>query len=442
MLEDFFIPMFLSLLLGALIGVQREIRQQKEEVRDLAGFRTFTFISLLGFLTGYFTINLFGTIWFMLVVLVGVLSLIILSYYVVTENKQNGIGIMTQILAIFAFFIGILISYNNYYISIVLTIVITSILFLGHELHQFAKRLTKTEIFATLKFAIISMVILPILPNKNYSPIDMPIIKNIFLNQNLISIDFLAKLDVFNFYHIWLMVVFVSGIAYIGYILMKYLGSKKGILLTGFLGGFMSSTALTTSFAIQSKKNNHLIMPLAIGVIIACSTMFFRILFEIIILNSNLFLAVLIPLSLMGLIGFLLAIYLLIKFNNKHHKIDREKIKSPFTLGPALTFALIFLIVTFFAKLFSILFGNSGIYLLSFISGITDVDAITISLCNLAKIGSISNLVAALGIVIASATNTMFKASLAYYLGTKDFAKVIFYVFGVILFAGGLTFLF
>jgi len=442
MLQSFLISMFLSLLLGAFIGVQREIRQQKQEVKDLAGFRTFTLISLLGFLTGYISFELFKDSNFLIMVLFGILLLLVLSYYIVSKNKRNGVGIMTQILVLFSFFIGLLISQDYFYISVVLTVVISSILFLGQELHYFAKKLTKQEIFASLKFAIISAVILPVLPNKNYSLIDMPVVGNFFLNQSFISIDFLSKLDVFNFYHMWLMVVFVSGIGFIGYILIRILGANKGILLTGFLGGFMSSTALTTSFSIESKKNSMLVNPLAIGVIIACSTMFFRVLFEVMVLNSTLFWNLVVPLGLMGSAGFILAVVLLFKFSSKNQKIGKYQMKSPFTLGPALTFAFIFLIVSFLSKLFSLLFGDSGIYILSFISGITDVDAITISLCNLAKNGSISNSVASFGITIAAAMNTMFKAGIAYYLGKHSFFQIIFYVFSIILLVGGFTFLF
>lgn len=441
MYENFFTSLFLSLMLGALIGIQREIRLQKENKKDLAGFRTFTFISLYGFLSGYLSIEILKNTNFLLLSFSSIILLMITSYYIVSKDKNGDISIITQVLILFAYVIGLLISLNYYYISIILSVTIAVILFLSNQLHLFAKRLTKSEVFATLKFIIVSIVILPILPNKNYTLLELPWIGNILLEQNLFSTELISQLDVFNFYHVWLMVVFVSGIAYIGYVLMKVFGSKKGILITGLLGGFMSSTALTTSFSIQSKKESTLTTPLAIGVIIACSVMFFRVLFEVLVLNPELFFNILIPMTLMGLTGIGLAIYLLIKSRNKGEKIHEHKIHSPFTLKPAFTFAAIFLIVSLLSKLFSILFGNSGVYLLSFISGITDVDAIVISLCGLSKQGILSNSVTSFGIIIASISNTFFKAGIAYYFGSKDFFKVIMYVFGVILFVCGLSFL-
>ena len=395
--SSFFLSFFLALLLGALIGVQREIRLQKENRKDLAGFRTFTFISLYGFLSGFLSFELLNDNRFLLLSFSSIIFLMIVSYYIISTKKDAEVSIITEVLVLFAYLIGLLIALKYYYISILLAVIIATILFLSNQLHLFAKHITNSEIFATLKFAIVSIIIL--------------------LNQTIINDDNFSHLDVLNLIHIWMMVVFVTRIAYIGYILMKIFGNRKGILITGFLGGFMSSTALTTSFSIQSKKESRLVSPLAIGVIIACSVMFFRVLFEVLILNPELFWYIFIPLSLMGLIGVILSVYLLVKSSNKGENIKEHTIRSPFTLVPALTFGLIYLVVSFLSKLLSILFGNSGVYLLSFISGITDVDAIVISLCSLAKTDLLSSWVAGFGIVIAAISNTMFKAGIAYYFG-------------------------
>jgi uncharacterized membrane protein (DUF4010 family) len=429
---------FLSLLLGALIGSQREIWQKKEKVPDFAGFRTFTLISLFGFLSAYFSeLNKSNLI--LIISFISIILFDLISYFELNKKNNKKISIITQICSILTFLIGVFIYFNLIYISITIAILISSILFLGDKFHQFTYKLSETEIFATIKFGIISLIILPLLPNKNYSLLDIPIFYEIIKNQNLISLDIIKQIDVFNPFYIWLLVVFISGISYIGYILMKLIGSKKGILLTGFLGGLVSSTAVTTAFSIESKKLKYLYLPLALGVIIACSTMFFRILIEVIVINSELFLYILIPMIIMGSIGFL-GSYIILKRTKLDH-IKELSFKSPFTIIPSIKFAIFFIIIIFFSKLFSIILGEKGIYLISFISGITDVDAITLSLANLAKNSTISNQTASLGIIIATFSNTLMKGFFAYYLGTRKFAKVIFIMFGIIMTIGFITLL-
>ncbi|MFW6009500.1 MAG: MgtC/SapB family protein [Nanoarchaeota archaeon] len=438
-MENIFLEITLSLLLGALFGIEREIRKQHTNILDFAGFRTYIFISLFGYLVGFLSFNIFNSINLFIISLLCFFILIILTYVITYQSNQKQISLMSQMLAMLAFFIGFMISLKLYQISITLTITITTILFLGHKLHVFAKKITQNEIFATLKFAIISLIILPLLPNKNYSPMDFPVLNNLLMNQNLIPQYLLKGLDIFNFYYLWLMVVFISAIAYIGYILIKIIGTKKGILITGFLGGLMSSTALTSSFSIESKKYKHLSLPLAIGIIIASSVMFFRVLFEVLILNSNLFWDLFFSLGLMGIAGILFAVYLYYKKHTQLESIKELKIDSPFSLVPALKFAILFTGVLFITKFLTLIYGNSGIYFISFISGITDVDAITISLSKLALEGSISNSSAQLGIIIGAFANTFFKAGIAYYLGSKSLFKIILIIFSLIVFIGGLS---
>jgi uncharacterized membrane protein (DUF4010 family) len=441
MFSEFLVGMGLSLLLGALLGVQREIRQQTQKRRDFAGFRTYTFITLFGYLIGYLSFGVFDSVYIFPVALFGVFILVALAYYTISKYNKKEIGMISGVVALLAFLVGIMISLEFYQISIAVAIAITTILFLGNKLHSFAKNLTHEEIFATLKFAIISLVVLPLLPNKNYSPLDFPLLGELLKSQGFIPIDILAGLDIFNFYYLWLMVVFISGIAYVGYILMKTIGAEKGILVTGFLGGFMSSTALTSSFSIESKKYNSLSWPLAVGVIIACSVMFFRMLFEVLILNSDLFWELFFSLGLMGSCGIILGVYLYLKKDKYSRKIKEIDVDSPFSIKPALKFAGLFLGVLFVTKLLTLIFGNSGIYLVSFVSGITDVDAITISLSKLALEGAIPNGVAQFGMIIAAFANTFFKVGIAYYLGSKNLFRIVLLVFGFILFVGGLSLL-
>lgn len=431
----------LALLLGACVGAQREMRQQQQRKKDIAGFRTFSLTSVFGFLIGFLG-KLFDVSEYVFLIIFGFLLLCILAYYVLnyqfTKDVSNSrlpqtSSVVTVVSLVLVFIIGILVAHNFYYFSSILTLIITSLLFFGDYLHRFAKKITKNEIFASLKFALISVVILPLLPDYSYSLAEMGYFTQILLSLG-IEMDLLSKIDIFNPYSIWLLVVFISSIAYVGYILMRLLGAKKGILFTGFLGGLMSSTALTTSFAAESKKAPSLSTPFAIGIIIACSTMFFRILFEVLVVNPLLFPMLFLVLGVMGGVGYAVALYFFHKGNIDH--IKPVKFASPFSLKPAFEFTLFFVIIALLSELFVIFFGDNGIYLLAFFSGFADVDPQTLTLSALAKQGEITNMVAVTGITLAAFSNTLVKAGIALYLGSRNMRTKIITAFGLILLVG------
>lgn len=433
MLSDLFLGIGLSILLGALIGAQRESRQQKGKFRDFAGFRTFTLISLFGFIVGFISFDLLNSYFLIFIAFFGIFLLVtsaFILHYLGGKGKRKE-SITGEVSFILTFLIGIIISLKYYYIPVMLAIMITTILFLGTKLHNFARLVKENEIFATLKFGIISLVILPILPNKDFGFLDVPLLNTFLLK--FFTFDVLSEFTIFNFFQIWLMVVLVSAITYVGYILMKTIGASKGIALTGFLGGLMSSTATTSSFAIESKKFPKLVLPLVIGTIIASSTMFFRILLEVSLVNPFLLNQVIL-LLFVGVLGFAFAFYFYLKSSENH--VKSIEITSPFMILPALKFALFFIVVIFCSKFFTILFGDYGIYFIAFFSGFVDVDVIVLSFSKMALDGFISKEAATIGIFIAAFSNTMFKAGIAYVLGARFFSKRIMLVFSTLTLVG------
>lgn len=436
LIDELLIGIFLSILIGAFIGVQREMKLQKNQLFDFAGFRTFTFISVMGFLIGHISFNVLKNSYLIVASTFGFFILVSISYYVLSKKYKNYVSETSQIIALLTFLIGILISLKEYYISIVLAILITSLLVLGNKLHEFAKKISPKEVYATMKFAIISFIILPILPNKNYGFLDSETLSSFLLNY--FSKTTLEQFTIFNPYQIWFLIVFISGITYVGYILMKLFGTKRGILLTGILGGLMSSTATTSSFSIESKKLKSLANPLAIGIILASSIMFFRVILEVAVVNPNLVSSV-ICISTMGLTGTIIGIYLYTK--NSEKKSGKLDATSPFTLGPAIKFGLLFVAIIFFTQLLTIIFGNKGIYFVALFSGFLDVDAITLTLAKLALEETITNTTASAGIFIAAISNTVFKGGIAYYLGSKQLSKIITISFLAIIIVGLITIL-
>ncbi|MBD3203397.1 DUF4010 domain-containing protein [Candidatus Woesearchaeota archaeon] len=395
-----------SLALGALIGIEREKTQQEQKIRDIAGIRTFMIITLMGTISAYLSSLYTESI---LIVIIPCFTLFILLGYYLSSTTKKEIGLTTELSAFTAFLIGVLIYVSPKEIPILLTIAVTLLLSFRFHLHYFVRQLKHKEFFDTIKFIIIAFVILPLLPDEYFGPF-----------------------NAFNPHQIWLMVVFVSGLSYIGYVFMKFKGPKQGIELTGLLGGLVSSTPLVTSMASESKQKSKNINPFIFASILASSTMFLRMIVEVFILNSELIPLLLIPLISMASIGF---VWVILLWNNKQDiDVDLE-LKSPFTLKPALTFGIIFGVIIFITKSAQTYFGSAGLYITSFLSGLADVDAVTISISNFAKQGLSKN-IAVTAISLAAVANTLTKIFLAYFFGSKKFFKKTSFILGIMVVVG------
>ncbi len=402
-----------AVALGILIGLEREYAQSKGNYKSFAGIRTFPLISLSGALVTY--ISTLTTIWVLVVGIVILCGLIVAAYYT-SSVKSKYHGITTAIAALIAFLIGVLCIYSKINIAIIVGITTAIFLYARGFLHKLVKKMKKQELIDTLKFAVIAFVILPFLPNKGYGPY-----------------------EIFNPFIIWLMVVFISGISFAGYILMKWFG-EKGIELAGIFGGLVSSTAVTMSFADKSKRNEKIVRALVLGVILANSIMFIRIIIEVFVINRNLLIKLLLPMIILILVSVIFA-YLLFR-KTKRVKESKLDLGSPFTIKPALKFGAFFAVILALVKLADIYLSSRGVYLVSFISGFADVDAITVSLSQLAK-GDLGENIARNGIMIAAMTNIAVKGGIAYFFGSKKFGWTVLGLFAILILIGlGLVYLF
>lgn len=407
----------IALILGTLVGLEREKKYQMFNYHGFGGVRTFALVGLLGALT-----YILGKEVFLLFPLItGGFLFLIISAYMVVALKHDRTGLTSEIGAILVYLIGVLCAMDKYLIAMILAVSVMTVLHFKDNLHSWAKHLRNEEILSTIEFMIIAFVVLPLLPNENFGPYGF-----------------------FNPYVVWLMVVFISGISFVSYIAMKVLGEKRGITLTGFLAGLISSTALTLSFSAQSKKNKGVIYPYVIAIVVASSAMFFRILFEVAILNRALLADLYYPMITMGVIGILSVCFIFFrsrKFDSKSVERNKWEVKSPFSLIPALKFGLVFAFVLFLSRFAIDIMGNRGLYLTSFVSGLVDVDAITVSMANLAKSG-VSNFAAVTAITIAAITNTLIKGVIFFIFGNKKVALKIMAVYLLMLLGGGVSMLF
>lgn len=400
-----------ALLLGSLVGLEREQKNQKYRHTDnFGGIRTFALVGLMGALAYILSEYSFA---FFVFIAGGFFGLLI-SSYIVSALKLKKFGFTSEMASIFVFTAGILCALNQFVLATSLSLAVVAILHFKKSLHQFAKGVKDGEFVSALQFFIIAFVILPLLPNQGYGPYGF-----------------------FNPYIVWLMVVLISGISYLSYIAVKFLGTRKGIGITGFFAGFVSSTALALTFSADSKRNPKVVNPYVVAVIIASSAMFFRVLVEVTVINRELVYPLLKPMLSMGIAGLIGAFYFWLWKEKMPKNIEKKigDIKSPSQLRSAIKFGLFFALVLFVVHFANDQLGNKGLYLTSFVSGFFDIEVITISVANLTKNGlPLSSGV--LAITIAAITNTLSKGIIFLALGNLKTALRILFVFMLMIFAG------
>jgi uncharacterized membrane protein (DUF4010 family) len=387
-----------SLAIGLLIGIERGWSGKKEEEGDrVAGIRTFSLIGLLGGI--WAVLAGFVGMWILGVAFAAVAAMAVASY-IVEAGRHHDIGTTTAYTKILTFTLGAWAAFGYHLLALGATALVVALLGLKPVLHKWIRGIETKEIYAGIKLLIISVVLLPLLPNQGYGP-----------------------WEAINPRWIWWMVVLISGISFVGYFAVKYVGNRLGTLVTSITGGLASSTAVTLSMAnfARNQVSKSLFMA---GMMIASSIMFIRIMVEVSIVNPSLLHPLWIPITVMFLAVLSGGLWLLSKKSQNEHEPHIE-IENPLKLSIALKFGFLLAIILFLSIAMKEWFGEQGIYLLSVISGLMDVDAITLSLSRLA-IDDISNDVAVMGIILASVTNTLTKGLIfAFIAGFKESIQLL-----------------
>jgi uncharacterized membrane protein (DUF4010 family) len=393
-------PLLVALLIGALIGTERQRRLVEEKVRGVAGLRTFILISLLGALSSTLAVH-YGS-GFAIAALASFTILVGIGY-AASASTLGRIDFTAAVAAIVTFTLGMLSTFqDSMLLAVALAIITTWILATRTITHRYVEALSEADLLDTLKMGIIALVIYPLLPDTPMGP-----------------------LGVLSPREIWLFVVLVSLIGYIGYVLIRILGAERGLSLTGILGGLVSSTAVTSAMASEVKGNNNILSSAVFATVVASCTMFPRMLFIVLVVNRELFLPLLPPLLTMTAVGLALAYMLLRKSQPLGGKVE---VKDPFKIVPALKFGVFFAFVLLISKLASTYFGDAGAYAASIVAGLADVDAITLTMSTLAK-SSIDPRAAVIAITLAAMTNTIVKLIIAYLMGTREFGNKVAVIF-------------
>lgn len=393
-------PFLVALLIGALIGTERQRRLLEDKVRGVAGLRTFVLIALFGSLCSALA-NHYGSGF--AIAGMATFTVLVTVGYAASISTLGRIDFTAAVAAVVTFALGMLAgSPDSTLLAVALSIITTWILATRTITHHYVEVLSETDLLDTLKMGIIALVIYPLLPETPIGP-----------------------WGVLNPRQVWLFVVMVSLIGYVGYILIRILGAERGLSLTGILGGLASSTAVTSSMAMEVKVNRDILPSAVFATAIASCTMFPRILFIVLVVNRELFLALLPYMLLMTLMGSSLA-YLRVRNNSSPGK--DVTVKDPFRIIPALKFGAFFAFVLIISKLANIYFGTAGIYATGIVSGLADVDAIALTMASLAQ-STLAASVAVTTITLAAITNTLVKLIIAYALGTQEFGNEIARIF-------------
>jgi len=397
-----------ALGLGVLLGLERE---RAKTASSFAGVRTFGLLALSGGVAAFLESAL-GQPWLAVAVFVAIAGLVIVSYAVSAQRGE--LGVTTEVSALLAFLLGFLCVRGHVLGAAALAVASGGVLALKEWLHRLAGRIESADVEATLKFAIVSIIILPLVPNQNFGP---------------------PPLDVINPYKIWLMVVLISGLNFASYLLVKLVGTEHGIGLTGLLGGLVSSTAVTLGFAQRSRQEPQQASALALGILVAWTVMFFRVVALVAAVNRGLAPQLGLVMAAFG-IPSLGICFLLWRRQRTAGKATVSAGENPFELGEAIRFGLLFGAITFVAKAAQVYLGDAGLYLAGAIAGLTDVDAIALSMAQLALGDATHAQAAASTIMIAVATNTLVKAGMAGFLGAPALRRIIVPAAGTILAAG------
>ncbi len=408
-LETFY-RLAVALGLGLLVGLEREYA-----AKSMAGIRTFALITLTGALVTLAAESLGG--WLVFGGLIGLALVLMAGYFhqstVLASKPVPGPGITTEVAALAMFALGCTVMLGYVAESIVVGGIAALLLHWKQPLHTFVQKMGPADFRALVRLVIIALIILPVLPNEDYGPYKS-----------------------LNPFRMWLLVVLVVAISLVAYVTYRLIGARVGTLLAGALGGLISSTATTVSYARQAKQAPEAATGAAIVVILASTVVFARVLFEIGLVASNLMWHIAPPLIAMGLWMLLLSLG---TFVLRRREIETPpQNEPPSVLKAAIIFGVLYGVIKFAVAAVNANFGQGALYPVAIISGLTDMDAITLSVAQMASDGRITADQAWRLILVAGMSNNVFKGLIAALLGTWALGWRVGALFMLSLVGGGL----
>lgn len=405
MAPEYFTQLATSLLLGLLVGLQRQ-----RTGSPVGGIRTFPLIAAFGTLCGWLALEHGG--WIVAAGLVALAALLVVSNFMLARGGDVDAGQTTEVAALLLYGIGAYLVFGETAVAVALGGAIALLLHYKELLHAFASRIGERDVTAIMQFVLVTLVILPVLPDQAYGPY-----------------------QVLNPFQVWLMVALIVGIGLAGYFAYKLFGARAGAVLGGVLGGLISSTATTISYARRSAGAPGLAGFAALVIAVAATTVFLRVLTEIAVVAPLHFGRVAPP--ILAMLGACVLISAAMYRHTKGHRGEMPEQGNPADLRSAIVFGLLYAVIILAVAATKDEFGARGMYAVAVISGLTDMDAITLSTSQLANQDRLAPDTAWRLILVAAMSNLAFKSAVVAVLGSRELVKHVGALFGAAFVAGG-----
>lgn len=400
----------IALGLGLLVGVQRE-RAGEPADSTIGGARTIPLITLFGALSALLARDFGG---FMPAAgVVALAALLLISNVVALGREMADPGLTTEATALVMFAVGAALMLGHTQEAVAVAGSVAVLLHWKAPLHEFADNLSEEDARAAVRLVLIALVILPALPNRTYGPY-----------------------DVLNPFKIWLMVVLIVGISLVAYIAFKLLGDRVGTVLGGILGGLISSTATTVSYARNSRQAPQVSALAALVIMIASTVVFLRVILEIAVVAPGALADTAPPLVVMAAFMAVICVFAFYRVSSESGESSEQQPST--SLGAAVAFGLLYAGVLFAVAAAKEHFGHAGLYTVAFLSGLTDMDAITLSSAEMINSGRVTAETGWRLILVGALSNVLFKGAAVFALGTGELKARIATLFGITL-AGGVA---
>jgi uncharacterized membrane protein (DUF4010 family) len=385
-----------ALLIGALLGIERERHKREHDEQTIGGLRTFILFALIGALGGWLTLVLESP-WILGAALLASIAPVLAGYVISARTQPDALGLTTELAAVAACLLGAMTTLGYRDLAVGLGVMVAAVLAYKQPLHGLVQRLDRDDVYAGLRLLIATFIVLPLLPDQ---PID--------------------PWGALRPRSLWMLVLLISSLSLVGYVATRLLGAHRGIPLTGLTGGLVSSTAVTLTFSRQSRDPGYATAApaLASGILVAWAVMFARVIVEVLVVNRALLGQLLVPFAAMAVTAAAAA-----------WTLGRRA--RPDSRSAGAVFAAVLLVV----KVVQTYAPGHGVYFVAALAGTTDVDAITLSMAQYARSGSPA--IAVQSITIAALTNTLVKTVMVAALGSPQLRRPVLAAAALVLAAGG-----
>ncbi|MBV6441127.1 MAG: MgtC/SapB family protein [Haliscomenobacteraceae bacterium CHB4] len=406
-LSPFFVGLLVSAGVGLIIGLEREFNT-RDKPAHIGGIRTFTMTSVLGYSAGW--IGNLGYPVVLIAVLAGFFLLVAVAYH--AQALKDNMGLTTELALVMTLVLGIVISAGHVHESLAIVVLMTLILSLKEQLHSFIKRITEEELFAFIKFTVLALLILPMLPDETFGP------------ENLLNLRDLG----------WIAVLVLS-ISFAGYLMLKFSSPKKGIPLTAVIGGLFSSTMIAWVFSTRSRERKDLAPAFGSGIVLASSIMYIRVFALTSVFAFPVAMILLPPLLLMLLVS-IVPTWRMMRTFKTDADVSQLSPGNPLDIKNAILFVLLYIGITFLMYGSRQWLGTTMTYFTGALSGIADSDAITISTAKWASANPDHHYQAAIIVLLAVMSNSLFKLSVSVFNGAAEIRRPALAGFGPVLLVG------